>query len=316
MSARPFQSALAQPIEAFVALRQLSGCDYDSQAQLLRHFDRYLTTVPSVTRPTRALIEGYERTLSTIAPRTRANRMSVVRQLCAFLSRSDPKVFVPEPVRTRSSRAEFRPYIYSRDEIRTLMLAAARLSGALRGATYRTLIGLLYSTGLRIGEAMALNLADGVDDGCLRVAQGKFRKARRVPLSPSTHRALRRYLSQRRRIQPNAPDAPVFLNERARRLHHCVVAATFRRLLRAGQIGSERHRPRVHDLRHTFACHRLLAWYQDGADVQARLPLLATYLGHVNIASTQVYLHPTQALLDQVSARFHDHYQCHLGGDR
>jgi len=312
MNGPSFHSALAKPIEQLIALRRLSGTDYLSQAQLLGYFDRYVAAHSGITRPTSDLIEGYQRTLVDLAPRSRSNRMCVVQQLCEHIARNDPEAFVPAPMRVRSSHAAFKPYIYSKEDIVALLLAAGELSGVLRAATYQTLIGLLYSTGLRIGEAMALNLADCFDDLRLWVAQGKFRKARWVPVALSTHRALMSYVNRRRQIMPNTPDAPLFLNERRRRLQHCVVAATFRRLLSECQIAGVDQRPRLHDLRHTFACHRLLAWYREGADLKARLPALATYMGHVNIASTQVYLHPTTALLQQVSDRFHHHYQRHL----
>lgn len=312
MNAPGFHSALAEPIEQLIALRRLSGTDYLSQTRLLGAFDRYVATRSGITLPTSDLIEGYEKTLVSLAPRSRSNRMSVVRQLCQHIARNDPKAFVPPPMRARSSRADFKPYIYRDKDITALLRAAGELPGVLRAATYQTLIGLLYSTGLRIGEAMALNLTDCFDDLRLWVAQGKFRKARWVPVTSSTHRALMHYVNQRRSMAPNAPDAPLFLNERRRRLRHHIVATTFRRLLGQCQITGLAQRPRLHDLRHTFACHRLLAWYQEGVDINACLPALATYMGHVNTASTQAYLQPTTALLQQVNERFHRHYQRHL----
>jgi len=102
---------------------------------------------------------------------------------------------------------------------------------------------------------------------------------------------------------------PLFLNERSRRLHHCTVNQTFRHLLRQCAIHHRKHSgPRIHDLRHTFAVHRLLAWYRDGKDVNARLPYLATYMGHVDVHSTQVYLQATPELIEEVDHRFHKHY--------
>ncbi len=317
MSALTFASPLAVPIRRFIQLRQLSGTDYQAQARLLMYFDRFLVA-QKLTGPRlgRVLIEAYEKTLSHLAPRGRANRMCVVRQLCQYLSRSDPLTYVPEALRTPSSQATFVPYIYSAEEVRALLAAAARLppAGALRGPTYQTLLGLLYSTGLRIGEAMALNLADcHRDDARLYIAQGKFRKARWVPLSLSTAAALWRYLDQRRHSRPHAPDTPLFLNQRGHRLRHCTVNHCWHDLLQQCGITRQAHkRPRLHDLRHTFAVHRLLAWYRDGHDINARLAWLATYMGHVDIRSTQVYLHPTAELLEQVNGRFHRHYLHHV----
>jgi site-specific recombinase XerD len=168
----------------------------------------------------------------------------------------------------------------------------------------------LYSTGIRIGEAFALNLEDfPCNEQCLYIARGKFRKARWVPLSCSTSDALCQYVRRRQQIGPCAPDSPLFLNQRSRRLHYPTVHHTFQRLLRQDGITHPPDAgPRIHDLRHTFAVHRLLAWYRDGHDVNARLPQLATYLGHVNIHSTHVYLQATAELLEEVDRRFYHHY--------
>jgi site-specific recombinase XerD len=143
----------------------------------------------------------------------------------------------------------------------------------------------------------------------LHIAEGKFRKARWVPLSASTCLALDQYLRKRLQIRPRSPDSPLLINQRSRRLLHCTVNQTFRHLLRQCGIRHSKHTgPRIHDLRHTFAVHRLLAWYRDGEDVNARLPWLATYMGHVDIHSTQVYLRATPELIEQVDRRFYNHY--------
>ena len=311
------ESCLAVPIRRFIRLRQLSGTDYHTQARLLLYFDRFLVARKlAEPRLSRQLVEAYEKTLSRLAPRGRANRICVVRQLCEYLSRSDPLAYVPEPLRTPSSQATFVPYIYREDEVRALLAAAANLPppGTLRGPTYQTLLGLLYSTGIRIGEAMSLNLADfHRDNALLYIDQGKFRKSRWVPLSPSTVAALSRYVDRRQQTRPDTPDAPLLLNQRGRRLQHCTVNHCWHGLLKQCGIARQaRNGPRLHDLRHSFAVHRLLAWYRDGKDINARLPWLATYMGHVNIHSTQVYLQPTVELLDQVNDRFHHYYSQHV----
>jgi len=233
--------------------------------------------------------------------------------LCQYLSRTDPLGYVPESIRTIPSADAQPPYIYSDAQIGSLLAAASQLppANSLRPHTYRTLLGLLTSTGLRIGETFALNLADFYSaDQRLYIAEGKFRKARWVPLTGSTCRALEQYLDRRLRLKPHSPDSPLLLNLRSRRLHHPTVHQTFRRLLsRCGIPLSDHGGPCIHDLRHTFAVRRLLAWYRDGEDVNARLPWLATYMGHVNIRSTQVYLQATPQLTEHVARRFHDYYR-------
>ena len=196
------------------------------------------------------------------------------------------------------------------------LAAAAALPppGSLRPHTLATLLGLLYSTGLRIGEALALNQDDfHPAQPRLFIAAGKFHKARWIPLAPSVCQALERYVEKRLAVTPQRPQAPLFINLRGHRLRHCSVNHDFHRLLAHCGIARGKHAgPRLHDFRHTFAVTRLLAWYREGCDVNARLPALATYLGHVDIASTQLYLRPTAELLTQVDQRFHTHYLYHV----
>jgi site-specific recombinase XerD len=279
----------------------------------LEYFDRFLVQ-HGFNRPhiTREITDSYQQGLTRLAPRTQRNRMCVLRQFCEYLAGSDPQSYVPRPLqRSRSHRAH-PPYIYNSRQLRALLAAAARLLplGSLRPHTYRTLLGLVYSTGIRIGEAMALNLQD-VQPSTLRlyIAEGKFRKPRWVALSSSTGRALQHYIDRRFKSAPHSPDSPLLLNECRRRLCYPTVNQTFRGLLQKCDIGHNKCTgPRIHDLRHTFAVHRLLAWYRQGHDVNARLPALATYMGHVDISSTHVYLQPTAELLQQVHQRFHNYY--------
>lgn len=317
MSARKLHSGLADKMQCFIELRCLSGTDYQSQARLLGYFDRFLVE-QGVTQPriTRNITDAYQQSLSHLRPRVQENRLCVVRQFCEYLARTDPRCYVPEPLRRIRSEGAHPRHIYSTAEVQSLLAAASELSppNSLRPETYRTLLGLLYSTGIRIGEAFAFNLEDfHSDQQRLWIAEGKFRKARWAPLSSSTSRELQQYVQRRQGTSPRSPDSPLFLNQRSRRLHYSTVNHTFRRLLKQSGIVHHKHTgPRIHDLRHTFAVHRLLAWYRDGQDVNARLPWLATYMGHVDIHSTQVYLRPTAELMEQVDQRFYRHYLHHV----
>ncbi len=317
MSDIQLSSCLADQMQRFIDLRRLAGTDYGSQARLLSYFDRFLSaqgvTEPRMTRP---IIDAYQCSLGHLRPRVQQNRYGVVRQLCEYLARTNPLGYIPESFRSHPSQDATPRYIYSPTEVQKLLAAAGQLPPAdsLRPLTYRTLLGLLYSTGIRIGEAFALNLEDfHRDTPSLFIAEGKFRKARWVLLSGSTCDALARYLQTRSRFSPHAPDSPLFLNQRSRRLHYPTVRQTFQRLLRQCALPQHAYTgPRIHDLRHTFAVHRLLAWYRDGQDVNARLPWLATYMGHVDIRSTHIYLQATAELLEQVDRRFHQHYLEHI----
>jgi len=317
MRAIEFHSCLAAELRRFVDLRRAGGSDYEAQTRLLLYFDRFLEK-QAVTEPrlTREITEAYQQTLGQLRARTGDNRLSVVRQFCEYLSRTDPRCYVPERHRGIRPQDARRPHIFSVSQVQKLLAAAAQLPppNSLRPQTCRTLLGLLYSTGIRIGEAFALNLEDfHRQEQNLYIAAGKFRKARWVCLSATARDALCQYVEKRQQISPSEPDSPLLLNQRGRRLHHPAVYRAFLHLL--SQCGIPHHRdtgPRIHDLRHTFAVHRLLAWYRDGQDVNARLPWLATYMGHVDIQSTQVYLHATAELLEQVDQRFHGHYLQHV----
>jgi integrase len=204
----------------------------------------------------------------------------------------------------------FQPYVYSEAEIRGLLTAAARLDGGLRPHTYVALLLVLYTTGLRVGEALRLQLADvDRDRAVLHIRAGKFRKDRLIPLTASLLAHLDHYLQHRRRAGARtAPDAALFWSPRGGPYSLIGVQKGLTQLLRAvcGKPPGRGTGPRVHDIRHSFAVHRLLRWYRDGADVQAKLPLLATYLGHCSFLSTQRYLTATPELLAEASRRFHD----------
>ena len=321
MSAWKLCSCLAPQIENFISLRRLSGTDYHSQARLLGYFDRFLVE-QHVHQPrmTPEVCDRYQQSLMRLAPRSQSNRFCVVRQLCEYLARGDPLSYIPEPLRSPSSRRAHRPYVFTHEEVRALLTAALRLPppGSLRPHTYRTLFGLLYSTGIRVGEAMALNIVHFLPaEQRLYIAEGKFRKARWVALSASTSRELQQYMERRIEKEPRLPDSPLLLNERRQRLCHPTVRTAFMHMLeQCGITWTRRAGPRIHDIRHTFAVHRLLAWYRDGEDVNARLQVLATYMGHVDISSTQVYLRPTAELLNEVHTRFHNHYLKHFTSER
>ena len=161
MNVLKLQSPLAVNIQNFINLRRLSGTDYQSQAQLLGYFDRFLVE-QHLSEPyiTREITERYIESLSHLAPRTRYNRFCVVKQLCEYLSRNDPLGYIPEPFRVIPSKGAHQPYIYQNSELQALLAAASKLppENSLRPLTYRTLLGILYSTGIRIGEASTLGL--------------------------------------------------------------------------------------------------------------------------------------------------------------
>jgi integrase/recombinase XerD len=219
----------------------------------------------------------------------------------------------PLPPRRPNFPAQTPPYIYSTAELERLLAAAAALPSAyyrLQPDTYHTLLLLLYGSAIRIGEALALSLRD-VDliQGVLTIRETKFFKHRLVPIGPKLRQVLHRYVQQRRALPlPEEEASCFFCNRSGRSLHHNEVGTIFRRLRTQAGIrrrSGPRSQPRLHDIRHTSATHRLITWYREGQDVQQLLPYLATYLGHRDLESTQRYLTLTPELLAHASARFH-----------
>ncbi len=315
MNALQFLSSLAARFSDYITYRRLGGVDSPSQIQLLRYFDRFLHHEGFRGRwPTREVVERYLESAQHLHPGTRDNRLSVVRQFCRYLHQFESQCFVPEQRLPRQTRPERIPHIYTDSEIKALLQAARQLPpiDSLRPKTYFSLFGLLYTTGLRCGESFALNLADvDLQQNLLSVHESKFGKSRLVPLSVSTSQVLQHYLHERRRVAPPAPEDPFFVTRTGHRLYHTNAGLAFRQVLNRCALrgGKGCPGPRLHDFRHSFACNRLLAWYREGNDVQALLPALATYLGHVNVASTQVYLHGTAELLEEANQRFLNNFR-------
>lgn len=207
----------------------------------------------------------------------------------------------------------FVPYIYTRDEMRRLLAATASYQhnrSCMEPETMRLLILLLYATGLRVHEAIALNRSQvDLDQSLLTVVRTKFYKSRLVPFTPQLGRVLRAYLARPAAVAVDrSPEAPFFTTTRhGARINQFTVEGAFRRACEHAGIRRDdgaRYQPRLHDLRHTFAVTRLTTWYRRGQDVQRLLPHLSVYLGHVHLAATQVYLHMTPELLQQASRHF------------
>ncbi len=313
MNEPAFSSCLAESLSRYIRLRRLSNGSDDSAAiKMLLHWDRFVRdsqwSLPAVTGE---LVESYSRALAARSPESRRRQLSAVRGFCLHLRQAQPGSHVPAAP-FRRAKIPRTPWILTDRQIRDLMEAARRTCrGPLQPLAYSTLLGVLRCTGLRIAEALALNISDVQErPPALMVRRGKFRKERWVPLSDSADRALKAYLRLRVGIPPRHGEAPLWLDSRHRRPRCKQVYATFRRLLaHCGIRGLTGPGPCLHDMRHSFAVNRLLAWYRQGRDVNALLPALATCMGHVGIGSTQVYLHATAELLEQASLRFADSFR-------
>jgi integrase/recombinase XerD len=233
-------------------------------------------------------------------------RLSVVRSFAAYLHTLDPAVPVIPPGLLPGRGRRAVPYLYSDQDLAALLRETATLKTPLRNATMRTLIGLLAVTGIRLGEALSVDDEDfDAQSGVLLVRHGKFGKQRLLPLHPSTVAALSAYRELRDAWFPTPASPALLVSQAGTRLLTFNVGLTFARLARrAGLVPrSPSCRPRPHDLRHTFAVRTLLGWYRDGADIDARLPLLSTYLGHVSPKNTYWYLDAAPELMAKAARR-------------
>lgn len=303
---------LRQALIDYLSVRRALGYKLERDEKLLTQFLAYLEELGQQNITTETALAWA--TLPAGAHRSwYSYRLSVIRGFATHLRTIDPATEVPptDLLPWRARRAT--PYLYSEEEIAALLTATATLSGPHRVATYRTLIGLLAVTGMRVGEAIALDRSD-FDSGnaLLIVRSGKFGKSRELPLHPSTADALRRYLRRQDRPRAARSVPALFVSSAGTRLMYCNVQWTFGRLAR--HAGLKPHstscRPRLHDLRHGFAISTVLDGYRDGNDPAARLPLLSTYLGHVDPAKTYWYLSAAPELLALAGHRL----ERHLGG--
>ena len=303
---------LHQALADYLALRRALGYKLGRAGKLLAQFVTYLEELGADTLTTdRALAWA---TLPASADSSWwSHRLSVVRGFAAYLETIDPATEVPPTDLLPWRRCRATPYLYCDEEIAALIAQAETLRTPLRVATYQTLIGLLAVTGMRVGEAIRLDRDDvDVDQGLLTIHNSKFGKSRELPLHPTTVDAVHRYLCRHDRPRSAASTAAVFVSIVGTRLLYCNVQHTFSQLVhRAGlEARSASCRPRLHDLRHSFAVRTLLDGYRGNDDVANRLALLSTYLGHVNPGTTYWYLSAAPELLELAGGRL----ERHLGG--
>jgi site-specific recombinase XerD len=302
-------------VEQYIAFRQLLGASFKSNASHLRAFVRAVGVKPNVADVGVKQVNAY---LWGNGPLTSAwhIRYNALRGLYRYALSRGFASEVPLPASVPKRPPPFVPHIYSSDELRRLLKAAIECRHhPLRRAepvTARTILLLLYGAGLRISEALYLDCPDvDLASNLLKVRDSKFFKSRLVPLGPVLTQALADYVAWRRANHPHSePQGPFFVGRTGERLSCKTFEAAFRRVCTWAGVHRKdgvRRQPRLHDLRHTFAVHRLTAWYQQGADVQRLLPQLSVYMGHACLSSTQFYLTMTPDLLQQAGSRF-EHY--------
>jgi integrase len=306
-------SALRESLAEYLAVRRAMGYRLERTESLLGQFLDYLDA-NGVNRITVENAVAWA-TLPGGGEHWHYMRLGAVRGFARYLHEVDPRVEVPaaDLLPDRPRRAV--PYLYTDRQILGLMQATSTLRTPHKAATFRTLFGLLVVTGMRIGEAIALDRSDfDADLGALIIRNGKFGKSRELPLHPSTTSAVTRYLRRRDRPRPAGPTDALLVSNAGTRLWVGDVETTFRRLrARVGILPrSAACRPRLHDVRHSFAVRTLLDAYRTDGDAAPTVASLSTYLGHVDPGKTYWYLEAAPELMELAGERL----ERHLGAER
>lgn len=310
-----FVSVLGPTIGHYLALKQALGRRYDAERRVLASLDAFLGAQGADLTP--KSFARWCQSQEHVSSGVRRNRMRIVRNLTLYRRRREPSCFVPDPALFPPLHQSVRPYIFTHAEIAKLFQASEALEPSrvcpLRAELFSLAIAILYTTGLRRGELLRMTVGDyDPREGILLVRESKFHKSRLLPLSSDGIRLLERYLRARRaRRLAVSPETPLIGNDRSGGRAYTGVGfgQVVRQLFNTAGIRKPDGRlPRIHDMRHTFALHALLRWYRAGEDVQAKLPFLAMYMGHVSIASTQYYIQLIEPLASAASERFASRY--------
>jgi len=305
---------LGDVVSQYVSYKQSMGMCFHTEARTLKSFCRAMGDIV-LAEIDPSCVLAY---LAGTGPVTRFwhRKHEILRGFYRFAMGRGYAAHSPLPRLVPKAPPAFIPYVFSREELRRLLDATticASPRNRLAPHTCRMLILLLYGAGLRISEALRLTRAEvDLSAGLLTIRESKFYKTRYVPVGADLVHSLAAYSGQRTITHPLDPASPFFVSRCGTAVSRQTAENAFCRLrVHAGVLRRDgaRYQPRLHDLRHTFAVHRLVSWYRQGADVHRLLPQLATYLGHVHIAATQRYLSFTPDLMQEASQRF-ERYAC------
>lgn len=306
---------LAQDIQAFLVFKHALGHPYVRGEATLRSFERFVRqhTGPCSKFSLETMLNGWLSRIEGRKPVTITLDLGVIRQFCLYRRRYEPGSFVPgREWAPQSTESTFLPYIFSHDEVRQILNAASQHHGRnLDGVMLRTLLLILYCTGLRLGEATRILLKDVNLERNLFTVRDSKGKTRFVPFGDDLARELNDYLSWRQGIATSPNDGALLVRLSGDALPVNVASFAIRQLLRREGLKPAKGRsgPRPYDMRHTFAVHRLTDWYRQGEDIHARLPWLSAYMGHDNVLGTEVYLTATAELMALASQRFEQRLQ-------
>lgn len=314
MNTKVTAKSLAVDVAGFLAFKRSMGMSYRREEFTLASFVRFVAErYGDHLAPLEQAVTLWVTRIEGRKAVTVGDEFGVVRQLCLFRRRGDPRAFVPDHSVAPVKESVFLPYIFSRDEVLALIEAATRHEDrSLCGTMLRALCLVLYCTGMRLGEATRLRIEDVDLRRCTLTVQRSKGRSRILPIRDDLVTELRQYLRHRDDLlaaNDVGASPAFFIRRNATALTLRAASDILRRLLRdlgmkppRGRIGA-----RPYEFRHAFAVHRLTAWAVEGVDVHVRLPMLSAYLGHVNVLGTEVYLKATPELLALASQRFEQH---------
>lgn len=309
-----FRSALAPWMIKFLAEKHALGLRYKAGALLLQRVDRLLIEMDCMAPALpRAVVEAWVTRTPGEQVANQRSRTTFIREFARFLRRQAVEAYLLPPGQEPKAAATFIPYIFTAAEVQALLAAVAQFSShptsPYRQHVVPVIFHILYGCGMRLAEVLHLRWRDvDLERGILVLRDGKSHVDRLIPMAPTLTQRIQRYAQTA--MLPQAPDAVVFPAPDGGPYSCVRIYALFRQALWAAGIshGGRGQGPRVHDLRHTFAVHRLMAWYRAGVDLQAALPVLATYLGHRSLKGTQRYLRLTAELYPDLIVTLDRHY--------
>jgi integrase len=310
-------NTLRQAVQEYLSLRRDLGFKLQDAGKGLLDFVTFMEQ-HRASYITQALALAWAQQPLNVQPAHWARRLSFVHGFARYRSATDPRTQIPPQGLLPFQPKRARPYLYSDDEIRSLLRAARNMPcryerSELRPSTYHCLFGLLSVSGLRLGEARNLELQDvDLKAAVLTIRGTKFGKSRLVPLHASTCKVLADYIARRNRHWAARPvSSYLFVSNRGNRLDGAEIHRTFYALSR--RIGlrgvADSHGPRLHDMRHVFATNTLVHWYKSDQDPERRLPILSAYLGHVHVADTQWYLSGSPELMREAMRRLEHRWE-------
>lgn len=296
-------SDLQKHVDDYLRLRRALGFKLERHGQILPQLVAYLETAGART-VTSELAISWARLPAGAHPRHWAARLAVARGFAAYLQTIDPETEIPPAGVFAARRHRPTPYLWSRSEICRLLEGARALRSSLRAATHEALFGLLAVSGMRIGEALALERSDvDLGTGVITIREAKFDRSRLVPLHPTATEALGRYAAQRDRLCPRPRSGAFFISTAGTALGKREVERAFLKIATQTGVRTESAHARIHDLRHSFAVSTLIDWQRSGVQIDERIAVLSTYLGHVSPAGTYWYLSASPELMEHAAQR-------------